>query len=140
MGRPYSMDLRERVVAAIIGGLSRRKAAELFNVSATAAINWMKRFRDTDSFAAGQMGGRKPRKIAGEHRIWLIERCRTNAFTLRGLVAELADRGLKVDYHSVWDFVHAEGLSFKKNTARQRAGSFRRGTAARAMAQVSGAD
>ena len=79
-------------------------------------------------------------KIAGEHRIWLIERCRTSAFTLRGLVAELADRGLKVDYHSVWDFVHAEGLSFKKNTARQRAGSFRRGTAARAMAQVSGAD
>lgn len=23
-------------------------------------------------------------------------------------------RGLKVDYHSVWDFVHAEKLSFKK--------------------------
>ena len=31
------------------------------------------------------------------------------------LVAELAGRGLKVDYHSVWDFVHAEKLSFKKS-------------------------
>jgi putative transposase len=140
MGRPYSMDLRERVVAAIAGGLSRRKAAEVFNVSVTAAINWMKRFRDTGSFASGQMGGRKPRKIAGEHRIWLIERCGARAFTLRGLVAELADRGLKVDYHSVWDFVHTEGLSFKKNGVRQRAGSRRRGTAPRAMAHVSGAD
>jgi putative transposase len=134
------MDLRERVVAAIEGGLSRRKAAGLFKVSVTAAINWMKRRRDTGSFVAGQMGGRKPRKIAGEHRLWLIERCRTGSFTLRGLVTELAGRGLKVDYHSVWDFVHTEGLSFKKNAARQRAGSSRRGAAPRAMAQVSGAD
>ena len=37
-------------------------------------------------------------------------------FTLRGLVAELAERGLKVDYRSVWKFVHAEKLSFKKKT------------------------
>jgi hypothetical protein len=32
----------------------------------------------------------------------------------RGLVAEFAARGLKVDYRSVWNFVHAEALSFKK--------------------------
>jgi putative transposase len=38
-------------------------------------------------------------------------------------VGELAERGLKVDYRSVWNFVHAEKLSFKKNRARQRAGS-----------------
>jgi transposase len=36
-------------------------------------------------------------------------------FTLRGLVAEFAERGLKVDYRSVWEFVHAENLSFKKS-------------------------
>ena len=35
-------------------------------------------------------------------------------FTLRGLVAELGDRGLQVDYHTMWTFVHAEGLSHKK--------------------------
>jgi hypothetical protein len=34
---------------------------------------------------------------------------------LRGLVAELGERGLKVDYGSVWEFVHAEKLSFKKS-------------------------
>jgi hypothetical protein len=35
--------------------------------------------------------------------------------TLRGLVAEFAERGLKVDYRSVWEFVHAKNLSFKKS-------------------------
>ena len=62
----------------------------------------------------GQMGGHKPKAIAGAHRNWLIARCQGDDFTLRGLVAELAGRGLKVDYRSVWKFVHAEGLSFKK--------------------------
>jgi transposase len=36
------------------------------------------------------------------------------ATCLRGLVAELAERGLKVDCRAVWNFVHAEKLSFKK--------------------------
>src|SRR4029077_15104491 len=40
--------------------------------------------------------------------------CRKADFTLRGLVAELAERGLKVDYRTVWEFVHAEKLSHKK--------------------------
>src|SRR5205085_2805461 len=61
-----------------------------------------------------QMGGYKPKSIAGVHREWLIERCRGGDFTIRALVAELAKRGLKVDYRTVWNFVHGEGLSFKK--------------------------
>jgi transposase len=50
----------------------------------------------------------------------LKQRIREGAFTLRGLVRELADRGLKVDYRSVWNFVQAEKLSFKKNRRGQR--------------------
>jgi putative transposase len=123
MPRPYSDDLRKRVVAAVEqGGMSRRAAAAHFGVSAKTAVIWLARVRDTGSFAASQMGGYKPRAIAGGHRDWLIERCRRGDFTLRGLVAELAERGLKVDYHSVWDFVHAEKLSYKKNRSGQRTG------------------
>jgi putative transposase len=114
MGKPYSMDLRARVVAAVEGGLSRRKAAARFGVSYSVAIGWMKRLRETGSVAPGQMGGHKQPKISGQHRAWLVERCRAGAFTLHGLVAELGERGLKVDYRSVWDFVHAEKLSYKK--------------------------
>ena len=35
--------------------------------------------------------------------------------TLQGLADGLAARGLKVDYRTVWNFVHREGKSFKKN-------------------------
>jgi transposase len=38
------------------------------------------------------MGGYKPKAIAGEHRAWLLERIKERDFTLRGLVAELAER------------------------------------------------
>jgi putative transposase len=141
MAAPYSLDLRERVVAAVErGGLSRHAAAAHYGVGISTAIAWVKVFRQTGSLAPGQIGGHKPRKIAGAHREWLIGRCEAADFTLRGLVAELAGRGLKVDYHSVWDFVHAEKLSFKKNAARQRAGSARRRPPASAVAAVSRPD
>ena len=115
MGKPYSVDLRERVVAAVEReGMSRRAAAARFGVSYSAAIGWVKRHRTTGSLEPGQMGGHKPKKISGAHRDWLVERCRAADFTLRGLVAELGQRGLKVDYRSVWEFVHGEKLTHKK--------------------------
>ena len=141
MGKPYSMDLRERVVAAVEeGGLSRRRAAERFGVGISTAINWVRRFRATGSVAPGQMGGHKPKKIKGEHRAWLLQRCREQDFTLRGLVAELAERGLKVDYRTMWDFVHAEKLSYKKNRGGQRTRPSRRRAPAGAMGKVSRPD
>ncbi|TFV35644.1 hypothetical protein E4K65_46410 [Bradyrhizobium niftali] len=62
----------------------------------------------------GRWAGYKPKAISGEHAEWLLQRVRSDDFALRGLVAELAGHGLKVDDHSVWDVVHAEKLSFKK--------------------------
>ena len=72
MGRPYSNNLRERVVGAVEqGGMSRHQAAAHFGVAISTAINWVKRFRQTASVAPGQMGGHKPRAISGAHRDWL---------------------------------------------------------------------
>jgi putative transposase len=122
MGKPYSVDLRERVVAAVeSGGLSCHQAAARFGVGISTAINWVRRVRETGSVAPGKMGGHKRKSIAGEQRAWLLERMKEKDFTLRGLVAELAERGLKVDYRTVWSFVHAEKLSFKKNRGGWRA-------------------
>jgi putative transposase len=115
MARPYSLDLRERAVAAVVtGGLSRRRAAAQFGVGESTVIRWVQRLRRTGSVAPGKMGGHKAKAIAGAHRVWLLARVKERDFTLRGLVAELGERGLKVDYRSVWNFVHAEELSFKK--------------------------
>lgn len=116
MAGPYSNDLRTRVVAAVRKqGLSRHQAAARFGVAISTAVNWVKRFDQRGSVAPDKMGGHKPKKIAGGHADWLRARCREKAFTLQGLVRELADtRELKVDYRSVWEFVHAEKLSYKK--------------------------
>lgn len=138
MARSYSMDLRERVVAAVErDGLSRHQAAARFGVAASSAIKWVRRFRETGSVAPGQVGGHKPRTLRGEHRDWLLERARCD-FTLRGLVAELAERGVKVDYRQVWEFVHAEGLSFKKKRSTGRAAPAENRAPARAVEEVSG--
>jgi transposase len=121
MGKPYSIDLRERVVAAVLqGGLSRHKAAALFGVGVSTVVIWVRRFQVTGSVAPGQMGGHKPKAISGDHQVFMARRIREGGFTMRGLVRELAERGLKVDYRSVWNFVHAEKLSIKKNRRRQR--------------------
>ena len=69
MAKPYSIDLRERVVAAVeTGGLSRRRAASHFGVGVSTVINWVRRFRATGSVAPGQMGGHKPKAIRDAHR------------------------------------------------------------------------
>ena len=119
MSKPYSMDLRERVVGAVEeDGLSRRQAAARFGISVSTAINWLRRYRETGSVAPGQMGGHRPKKIIGAHRDWLLARGIALDFTLRGLQGELAGRGLKVDYRTLWSFVRGEKLSFKKNRRR----------------------
>ena len=117
MARPLSRDLRQRVVAAVMeGGLSNNRAAARFGIAVSTANLWLRKFRATGSLDHGKIGGHKPATLSGSHRDWLLERCRSGRdFTLRGLVAELAEvRGLKVDYVSVWRFVHAEGLTHKK--------------------------
>jgi len=136
MGKPYSIDLRERVVAAVLsGGLSCNRAAKQFGVGISTAINWVKRQRETGSVAPGKMGGHKPKAISGEHRLWLLRRIKEGDFTLRALVVELGERG--VDYRSVWEFVHAEKLSFKKKRGGWGTRSSRRRAPTGAVDKVS---
>ena len=114
-GLPLYSWARERVVEAVLQeGWSRNQAAARFGIGSSTAINWVRRFQETGSVAAGQMGGHKPKAIRGEYEVFVRRRLGEGNFTLRGLVAELTDRGLKVDYRSVWNFVHAEKLSHKK--------------------------
>ena len=101
MGRPYSMDLRDRAVAAVrSAGMSCHRAAPHYGVAPSTVIKWVQRVRHTGSAAPGQRGGHKPKTPVGRRREWLIERCRAGDFRLRGLAAELAGRELKVDH--VW--------------------------------------
>jgi transposase len=137
MARAYSLDLRERVVEAVSAGASCRAAAATFKVSVASVVKWSQRFRATGSAAARRMGGRRAYALAGE-RDWLLGRLGEQPdVTLRALLAELAERGIKVSYYAVWHFFEHEGISFKKKPARQRAGSPGRRPSANAMEAVS---
>jgi putative transposase len=57
MGKPYSMDLREWVVAAVAGGMTCNRAAKQFGIGISIAINWVKRLGETGSVAPGKMAG-----------------------------------------------------------------------------------
>ena len=123
MTKPYSMDLRERVVSAVDAeGMSRHEAAARFGIAVSSAIRWMARYRKTGSVAPSKIGGYKPKTLRGEHASWLVARCQEKDFTISQLVDEL----LKVDRRSVWEFLHAEGLTHKKNRRRTGARSQRR--------------
>jgi putative transposase len=123
MTRPYSQDLRQRAVARYEAGETTRSIAAALRISPSCISKWTRRQRETGSLAPGQVGGHKRPALSGEAAAWLRERCRSEPFTTRGLVAELSARGIKTDRRAVWVFLHAEGLSFKKNRAASRAGT-----------------
>jgi putative transposase len=140
MARPYSMDLRERAVARVQAGENVRMVAQALSISPSSVVKWSQRFRATGSAAAGKMGGHRPRLLVGWHADFLRERIAQGDFTLRGLVAELAGHGLKVDYRTVWTFIRGEGLSFKKNSSAKRARPAGHRPQADALESLSGAD
>lgn len=121
MVRPYSEDLRERALLRYDAGETTRSIATALRIAPSCVSKWLKLRRETGSLAHGQIGGHKKRTLAGETAEWLRGRCRSGPFTTRGLTAELAARGIKTDRRAVWVFLHAEGLSFKKNRAAGRA-------------------
>lgn len=115
MAGPLSKDLRERIVAAVEAGASRREAAERFSVSASCAVKLVQRWRRTGSVAPGQMGGQKRHALA-EHgdEVRALVAGQPDA-TLEELRAGLAARGLRVGRTSVHRFLRAIGLTRKKS-------------------------
>jgi len=120
MTAPYSLDLRERAVARMEAGETIRSIGASLRISPSCVSKWRTLERETGSLAWARIGGYKPRTLSGDQAQWLRERIKAGAFTLRGLTAELAERGIKTHPRAVWVFVHAEGLSFKKNGAAGR--------------------
>src|SRR5215510_14493911 len=114
MPRAYSLDLRERVVAAVAAGESCRKAAAAFRVSVASVVKWSQRYRATGSAPAKPVGNRRGSSWA-VHRDWLLARREAVPdLTLRALVAELGDLGVVTSDGSVWRGVHAADITFKK--------------------------
>ena len=123
MTRPLSNDLRQRVIAAVDGGMTCRSAADRFGVAASTAIKWVQQWRQTGSFHPRPRGGdnRSQRIEAHAEEILSLVEDKPD-MTLAEIAAHLEQtQELRVAQSTVWRFFDRRGITFKKNRARQRA-------------------
>lgn len=121
MTAPYSLDLRSRAMARKAAGQTHREIAAALQIAPSCVSKWARLEQKTGSLRPAKIGGYKPRTLSGEVAEWLRERIASGPVTLRGLTAELAERGVKTWPRAVWVFLHDEGLSFKKKPAARGA-------------------
>ena len=124
MTSPLSQDLRERLVATVEAGSSRRQAAARFAVSPSAAVKLLQRVRATGSTAPGQIGGHRRAKLEG-HEDYLRELTETRkGITLEEIKATLiAERGVTVSISAIWEMLHKLDLRHKKSRSGPRSKS-----------------
>jgi transposase len=123
MVKPYSRDLRLRVIAAVEeDGLSRRAAARRYRVSESSAVKWLLAYRRSGRTGPRPMGGDQ-RSVLKPQTRWLVQvREREKDLTLGAIAARLlAERGVKADVPMLSRFFRALGFSFKKKPLRRRA-------------------
>lgn len=123
MAKPYSIDLRGRVVAAIEEGATREEAAERHHVSLSSVGRFLRLKRENGSVDPAKFGGYKPYALAAHEK--LIRRLLADQpdITLAELKAFLAKRKIMVGQTSIFRFLHHLNLTFKKKPARRRTGS-----------------
>jgi transposase len=136
MTQALSEDLRVRVIAAVERGGRRRAVAAQFGVAASTVTKWVQHLRRSGSVAPKKQGGdRRSDRIeahAGEI-LGLVQA--TPDITLEEIAAHLAKaHGERFAQSTIWRFLDRRGLTFKKNGARQRTGTRRRGSRAAGVA------
>jgi transposase len=134
MPKPYSLDLRERVVSYVEAGHSRRAAACHFRVSPSFVINLMTAFRERGAVAPKALGGWRHSKL-DPHRVFILRRvAEKDDISMPELARELqAASGVKADPASLSRWLIRNGLSFKKKPSGERMRSARRPPGARGM-------
>jgi len=125
MSKALSLDLRERVLAAIAEGMSGRQAALRFGVSAASASRWRGLERRQGDARPGPLGGdRRSKRIeAHAETILALAQARPDA-TLEELRQSLAEKGLVFGHGTLWRFFDRHRYTLKKRlrTRTSRAG------------------
>ena len=113
MSKPYSQDLRERVIETVESGATRREAAELFEVSASSAVRWVQRWVATGSAAAKSSGGStSPLEV---HAEWLLKLVAEHPdLTLDEVAAAMHKHRIAGSRSAVWRFFARHKITFKK--------------------------
>jgi transposase len=132
MPKAYSGDIRGRVISRVESGASRREAAEHFEVSASVAIIWVKCFRETGRCAAQPRGGSiSPLEEHADFLLTLV--ADQSDLTLDEVVYAMRKQRIPGSRTAVWRFFDRYKITFKKKSARSRAGARGRGAGAPAL-------
>ena len=115
MGRALSMDLRERVLKAWRDGLSARRAADRFGVSASTAIRWVERARHGE--CEPRKPGRKHASALDAHEAFIVDLIEAQKdITLNEMVARLHDeRDILVSRSGLNVWLRKRGFTYKKS-------------------------
>lgn len=115
MSKALSLDLRERVLVAIAGGMSCRQAAARFGVSASSAIRWRARVRVQGDARLKALGGdRRSGRIEAHAALILRLVEGTPDITLVELRTRLAAQGVGVGLTTLWRFFERRRITLKK--------------------------
>lgn len=130
MPKSYSGDLRERVIEAVeVEGMSRREAAEHFDISASSSIRWVQRWHESRSAAPKPRGGSvSPLEEHAERILALI--VERPDLTLKETLAELLKRRIETSRSALSRFFGRHGFTFKKKPASRGTAASRRGARA----------
>jgi transposase len=121
MPKVLSQDLRERVVAAVEGGMSCRGAAERFGVSAASAIRWRQLVLRHGTPAAKPQGGDRRAWKIDDHAGLILEVIGEQPdMTLDELRTLLAGRGISTTVPTLWRFFARSGITRKKRPPTRR--------------------
>jgi transposase len=128
MTKPLSMDLRERLISAVTQGATRRAAADRFGVAPSTAVKWTKRWRLSGTVTPERQGGdRRSGRIEAYAAEILALIAKTADITLAEIAAHLEKKhGEHFAPSTIWRCLDRHDQTFKKNGARQRAGTARR--------------
>jgi transposase len=114
MTRPYSVDLRERVVRAVGAGTSCRSAAAKFEVSVSFVIKLMQRWRQRGLVAPDRYGGWKRSPLeAHAERVRVLLAAEPD-LTIEELRIRLAGGGVQTSRSALGRFLLGHGLTRKK--------------------------
>lgn len=117
MPRPYSNDLRARVIEEIEAGASRREVAEHYELSPSAVVIWAQRWEQTGSVAAKPSGGSiSPLEQHAEFLLGLI--VERPDLTLDEIVAAMQKKRIPGSRSAIWRFFERRNISYKKNFVR----------------------
>jgi transposase len=122
MAKPYSEDLRRRVVEAIDVGATIPEAAEQCGVSISSVVRFLKLHRDTGSVSGAKFGGYKEFALAAHEGLVRKLVAEQPDMTLAELKARLAKKKVTVGKSSISRFLNHLKLPFKKKSAGRRAG------------------